>query len=224
MLRLVTPSTVQVVDLAMAKRHLRVDHDEDDTLIELYIAAAEEQLAYLGRALTRSTWAVDVAACSTIYLPVPPLVSLTSIVFDDAAGVAQTVDAGDYDVTVANDGRGCVRFASGYSNGWANGVATVVFEAGYETPPKAIQAAVLLILGDLYQTREQSTEKQQYVLPRGVDALVAPYRVFDWPVPTVWRSYTPGVTPEPSTDPAFLLPDGSALLLPDGVSKLLLAS
>ena len=33
-----------MVDLSVAKKHLRIDHDDEDALIQLYIDAAQEQI------------------------------------------------------------------------------------------------------------------------------------------------------------------------------------
>ncbi|AOX16926.1 head-tail connector protein [Kozakia baliensis] len=51
-LRIVTPPVNPAADLQTVKRHLRIDHDEDDDLIAGYIQAATAWVeSYLGRAL-----------------------------------------------------------------------------------------------------------------------------------------------------------------------------
>lgn len=42
---------------------------------------------------------------------------------------------------------------------------------------RAIQAAVLLFLGDLYKHRENSTNEHAYAVPTGAYSLLQPYRV-----------------------------------------------
>jgi len=111
-----------LVTMTLAKKHLRVLHDDDDAEIEAYLAAAE----------TIVTEYVDRA----VYGPV-----------DDSP--------------------------PGYPPSGDDGTAIEV------TP--AITAAILLLLGDLYENREADPEsKGDAVLPRAVRALLAPYRV--------WRS------------------------------------
>lgn len=71
-----TLSLALPVDLADAKAHLRVMHDDDDLLIQRYVlAAAREIEAYCEIALTRQTiaaWA-EVEDATAFHLPVGPL-------------------------------------------------------------------------------------------------------------------------------------------------------
>jgi len=68
-------------------------------------------------------------------------------------------------------------------------VDRVVYEAGGSAPSgddgtaievtPAITAAILLLIGDLYERRESNTwEPEQATLPKSVRALLAPYRVW----------------------------------------------
>lgn len=109
-----------LVTLTLAKRHLRVYHDEDDAEIEAYLGAAE----------TIVTEYVDRA----IYGPLD----------DSPPGAPPSGDDG----------------------------------TAIEVTP-AITAAILLLLGDLYEKRESDTwEAEAAILPRAVRALLAPYRVW----------------------------------------------
>jgi hypothetical protein len=109
-----------LVTLTLAKKHLRVLHDDDDAEIEAYLAAAETIVTeYLDRAVYGST--------------------------DDSPPGAPPSD---------DDG------------------------TAIEISP-AITAAVLLMLGDLYENREaDSQDTSSAMLPRAVRALLAPYRVW----------------------------------------------
>lgn len=57
--------------------------------------------------------------------------------------------------------------------------ATVDGDAIAVTP--AITAAILLLVGDMYEVREPDQKQEGAMLPRAVRALLAPYRV--------WRTY-----------------------------------
>jgi uncharacterized phiE125 gp8 family phage protein len=180
-LRLVTPPTDRAVSLNEARRHMRVEDTDSDDLIAMYVEAAEQSLAYVGRALKPATYAVDlyghVGHC--IDLPMPPLLAVTSIIAPDATGAMATVDTANYTVTKTSEGRGAVLMAYGwpfppYSPGYV--AATVTFTAGYDVVPSALRAAILLIAGALYDNRAAVAPISLYQMPMGVDALVAPFR------------------------------------------------
>ena len=171
--RLITPPAVEPVDLESLKRHLRVEHAEDDALIlTLGRAAREFGEMYTRRAWITQTWERTLNSfASVIRLPFPPLLSVTSIKYVDAAGVTQTVAPAGYTVDQAGE------FAHVYPSYQANwpldlrahprGVA-IRFVAGYGNTPETIAApqsasvpgaglaAVKLIVGDLYKNREES--------------------------------------------------------------------
>lgn len=106
-----------------------------------------------------------------IRLPFPPLQSVTSVTYVDAAGVTQTIAPAAYTVDVSG---GFAHVYPAYAEAWPidlrahpRGVA-VRFVAGYGATPETIAApqsasvpgcglaAVKLIVGDLYKNREES--------------------------------------------------------------------
>jgi uncharacterized phiE125 gp8 family phage protein len=180
-LRLVTPPTDRAVSLNEARRHMRVEDTDSDDLIAMYVEAAEQSLAYVGRALKPATYAVDlyghVSRC--IDLPMPPLLDVTGIAAPDATGAMATVDTANYTVTKTSEGRGAVLMAYGwpfppYSPGYV--AATVTFTAGYDVVPSALRAAILLIAGTLFDNRSGGSPIPMTKLPYGIDSLVGPYR------------------------------------------------
>ncbi|MDQ1078004.1 hypothetical protein [Pseudoroseomonas cervicalis] len=159
-LRLITPPTQRPIDLDIARQHLRQDSGADDVMIELYLAAAVQSVQDMtGRALLPQTWEyrLDVpAGCVSqpLQIPLAPLLSVESVMLD---GVAVAPDAYG---AVMPSGPTCGR---GFLDlGDASGAAVIRFRAGYEAPqmvPAALQAAVLLALGSLYENREAEAEK-----------------------------------------------------------------
>jgi uncharacterized phiE125 gp8 family phage protein len=106
---LITPPTADVLSRDDVKKHLRVDFDDDNALIDGMIAAAVNQLdpaggGWLGRALRPQTWEVRLPSfwqhdcfdhrygVDAIVLPYPPLISIVSVKYDDPAGLEQTLD------------------------------------------------------------------------------------------------------------------------------------
>lgn len=185
MLRLVTPPADLAVDIDEARRHLRVqDEDSDDALISAYIEAAQQSLAYLGRAFRPATYALDLCyfGCSWTRLPMPPLRSVNAILVTDANGDQTALDESLYTVSTSDEGIGSIRLAYGQS--WPSsrgdlGSVSIEFDAGYDDVPAALRAAILLIVGSLYENRSAASPVAMTALPGGVDALVAPYRIFN---------------------------------------------
>ena len=110
-LRLVTPPTDRAVTLDKARRHLRIEDQDSDDLVAMYLEAAEQSLAYVGRALKPATYALDVYGYPwrDFHIPMPPLRVVTSVT---AAG--DVVDPANYYVSTSSEGRGFVRMATAY--------------------------------------------------------------------------------------------------------------
>jgi uncharacterized phiE125 gp8 family phage protein len=160
----VTPPSGDVVSLAEAKTHLRVDGSDDDDYIGNLVAAAtayvDAESGWLGRALRPQTWNYMLDSFSPdhrrrwhcafarhdrhdeVELPYPPLISVDAITYVDANNVQQTLLPATYDVLGAGD-RGALRPALNHT--WptvANRAdcVTIRFTCGYadtsDTPPK----------------------------------------------------------------------------------------
>lgn len=183
-LRLVTPPSARAVSLAEAKAHLRIDSevDEYDALILAYIDAATDRLGYLNRTIAPSTWALDLPEfADEITLPRPPFNSLTHIRYRDAQNVEQTLSGSVYEVVADSLGHGVVRRA--YNQSWPSTRGTgepitITWQAGYVTAPGAIRAAILLMVGALWDFRSENAASSLAMLPFGVDALVSTYRIW----------------------------------------------
>ncbi|MGI9159861.1 MAG: head-tail connector protein [Saprospiraceae bacterium] len=164
-LALVTPPAGAVISLADAKLHLRVEHNAEDAYIPLLVDTAEALVAgrdgWTGRALMPQTWRLTLNAFpehECLRLPLPPLVSVSSVTYYDAANALQTFNAADYSV-LANDTPGRIEL-----NALASWPVTyrrpdavqVVFSCGYASAaavPPAIRQAALIVLAALYANR-----------------------------------------------------------------------
>lgn len=182
MLRLVEAPTAAGVSLDDAKAHLNVDFPDDDTLIAAYVEAAIGSLAHLNRALRPCVYALDRKCfADPILLPQPPLVAVESIYYLDTSGAEQPLVTSVYEVKTDALGQGLVRLKDGQS--WPAlrdrpDAVTITFQAGYETLPGPLRAAVLLIVGALYDQRAEIATSQVFSLPFGVDALVSTFRIW----------------------------------------------
>lgn len=172
------------IDLDQAKSHLRVDGTDDDALIEAYIAAACGHIdgphTWFGRAVGEQTLRATFSEFESdlLELPAPPLLTITSIKYDDIDGVEQTVSSSLY--TLDPDGA-----LLAYGGTWPTardraGSIRVVYTAGYEAIPAPIQAAALLMIGDLYQNRETTVPGAVNAVPMSatVENLLSPFRIW----------------------------------------------
>lgn len=175
-----------LAELALVKQHLRVDFPDDDTLIDLYVAAASGHIdgvgAYLGRAIGEQTLELRVdsfadlgARCAvprSLALPYGPATSVVSITFEDDGGEDQNVLDAHYRLSAD----GSRLFVD--DGPWLDGRnIRIRYVVGSATPPKPIVAAVLLMVGDLYAHRESDSSGAAEIHMSGtVENLLRPYR------------------------------------------------
>lgn len=176
-IKVITPLATEPVTLVEAKAHLRVVVTDDDTLITAQISAAREFAEhYTGRALAPQTLelALDTFPADGIELIRSPVTSITSIKYMDADGVEQTLATADYSL---NDYGVTASVEPAADTEWpetqdvANAVK-VRYVAGYTEIPKTVKAAMLLLIGHLYENRQEGTAFKVEQLPLGVKALL----------------------------------------------------
>lgn len=185
-LKLLLAPSVEPLTLAEAKAHCRVDVADDDALITSLIVAARQVAEHLtARALVTQQWrlTLDAFPDAAIDLPLPPLASVESVKYRDAAGVLQTLDAAAYTVhTSALVGQ----VAPAYGQTWPSArdqreAVVIDFTAGYGNAaavPQAIKQWLLLSIGGWYSRRDALDLAQPFELPRGMwDLLLDPYRI-----------------------------------------------
>lgn len=175
-LKLVTAAATRPITLAQAKAHLRVDTDDDNTMIEAFIEAATEAAElFQGRALIDQTWDLylDAWPDSTweglrrvyaIELPKPPTIEVVGVFYLDSAGVEQTLSDALYTADVNNEpGRVVLKSGTWPTLPKLANAVRVRFRAGcldqtvspaVENVPKTTKAAILITIGDLYTHRE----------------------------------------------------------------------
>lgn len=200
--RVVTPVAVEPVTLADARLHLRVGSDDttEDSLILVWITVAREYAeAYTRRALATQTLelALDRFPGSPPALPAwtwspedsafvldkPPVSSISSIKYTDPQGVEQTLDPSKY--ALSPYGTGSMVYPT-YGNPWPATQATrnavrVQYVAGYSAPPQAVKAAILLIVGHLYENRQDVYVDGRVAIasvPNGADALLDTVKLY----------------------------------------------
>lgn len=195
---LVTAPTLTPVSIDEVKLHcLRGDltNDHNATLTVLIGAAAsylDGWTGILGRCLVEQTWRQDFDCFwRSFRLPLYPVISITSLKYDDVDGVEQTVSSANYRL-LDDDLGSYVKLVDDYdtpsiqSDGGSPHVR-IVYKAGYAnigaatTVPDAIKSAMLLLIEHWFNNRSAVVvgginSASATALPFAVDALLAPFR------------------------------------------------
>lgn len=195
-LRLLTPPD-PIVTVDEAKAHLRIFHADEDAYIESLVAAATENIdgaeGILGRALNSQQWemTIDRFPCNDAHgrvvalnIPLPPLITIDKIEYDDTLAVTQELTSGNYrKVGAASTGGAYVLPLTNTS--WPStlcepGSVRVTFTAGYAAVPSTIKHAIKLIVSHLYEHREENVDTGAKFglleLPFGARSLLEPHR------------------------------------------------
>lgn len=134
---------MSITTLAQAKLHLRVDHADEDALIQVYLDAAEQAVADL---MDRNLYA-DSSALLAAQSVVAATLADAEATYNAAMALADAMDS-DLETQAAEDAAGEVlRRAYQTARRTSFGVAM----------QDDIQAAVLLLVGHLYANREATT-------------------------------------------------------------------
>lgn len=196
--RVVVPPTAEPISLEDARQHVRITpyledgtaHPDDLLLMALVGAAREFCEEFTGMSLALKTY--EAAADSfppngvPLELPHPPFVALESVVFGSGSG--DVFGASDVDVDLWSNPQRLFVPGDWPAVEKAPGAVRVRYQAGYRltdapssdtTPelPKLTRAALLLVVGHLYENREASVERALQELPLGVTSLLRPLRV-----------------------------------------------
>lgn len=190
-LSLVTPATELPVSVIEARQHCRAS-DGDDAVLALYLAAAVQAVQdATNRALITETWrlAADAFPPGDLILPWAPLLAVTEVRYwtDEAAPVDTALASTVYQVQAPSGPTAPPgRLTLGPSQSWpavqagrADAVR-ITFTAGYgaeaSTVPAPLRAAVLLMVGSMYEFREADAARALTENP-AVNRLLSPYRV-----------------------------------------------
>lgn len=161
-----TAPTTEPITVADAKDQCNILTTDYDLKISKWIKSAREWVeGYTGRALITQTITYkleDFPFDDELYLPRPPLVSVSSVQYIDTSGSTQTLSSSNYTVdTVAQPGR----IIPTYNTQWPSvqsidNAVTITYVAGYGPPtavPEPIKQAIALRV------------QLQYKMPMGGD-------------------------------------------------------
>jgi uncharacterized phiE125 gp8 family phage protein len=180
-LKLLIPPASEPLTLDEAKAHLRVDGTEEDVYISALITAAREMVEnYTNRQLMPATYEGIADALVHFTLPKAPFQELVSIQYMTTGDVLTPLAADNY--TFLEGGEPAVilvKRPADYKE-VENGVK-ITFTAGYTAVPESLKAAMKLLIGHLYENREEVTVAvAAHQLPKASEYLMNPYRVFQF--------------------------------------------
>ena len=186
-----TAPTIEPVSLAEAKLHARIDGDDDNALVSLWISAARRYCeTATGRQLINASWTWKLPyfpASSEFAVPKPSLSSVTSIAYIDTAGSSQTLSSSTvYEVdTTSEPGRIALRYGQTWPGTRSDiNAVTVIFVAGYGDAktdvPETFRQAILLLVSHWNEHREAATELQMVKeVPMAVKSLLHSERMLE---------------------------------------------
>jgi uncharacterized phiE125 gp8 family phage protein len=189
-LKIQTEPASEPITTTEVKSQSRIDGTDEDTLLARLITVARVDVEKItGRTLITQTWDAYYdsfpSGGAPIYLPNPPLQSISSITYVDNAGSTQTWSASNYAVDINSDiGRVYPAFDQSYPTvrNQRNAV-TVRFVSGYGSSttnvPETIRHAILLIVAELFERREEgiagTTVNRALIASNN---LLTPYTIF----------------------------------------------
>jgi len=163
---------VEPVSVAQAKRQLWVEHNTDNTYIEGLVTAARQLVeARTRRQLITATWKLYLDGWPSrgpttatkdegaIYLPKPPVQSVSNIKYYDTSGTEQTLSTSYYTTDFVSNPP---RIVEAYGYTWPSlydriNAVTVTYVAGYGDAatdvPAALRHAIKLLVYDWYENR-----------------------------------------------------------------------
>jgi len=181
---------LEPVTRAEAKTHLRVDHADEDALIDTLILAARKHCETIcRRAFVEQTLLLRCDGFPAKFrLPRPPFISIAAdgLKYYNGSGVLTTLAAAQYQA----DTKSLVgRIVPAYGCSWpsARGQTDdvqVTYKAGYgataASVPEPIRLAILFLIGHWYEHRESVVIGANVgTVPDTVEALLADYRIRD---------------------------------------------
>lgn len=182
-LELITPPAVSPVTLDEAKAQMRVEHSDDDEIIQRFISVATAYVdanGALGKAMITQTWAQWLSPNpNVVEIMVGPVQSVSSISYYDIDGSLQLAEIADFDV-FGTPLKKTIRPKSGKS--WPvtqqrDDAIRIEFVVGYgDSPsdlPATVRHALMLLVSNWYENRESELiGLASKTLPFGFDQLI----------------------------------------------------
>lgn len=181
-----TPPAVEPIPLSVAKSYLRVDHADEDALIELLITAVRMKAEGLtGRALITQDWRItlDGFPFEAIDLALSPVQSVIQLSYTDRDGVDQLMASAGYKLLAADVAPLLYPVDVWPDTASAPDAVRIDVRCGYgaagDAVPAPIRSWMLLRLAGAYESRNSVVTGASVVeLPHShLDGLLDQYRI-----------------------------------------------
>jgi len=182
MIEVVTAPSTELITLAEAKQHCRIEVDDDDVYVASLIRRARAHAEHkAGRSFGAQTLRLYLPAfADEIVLPNGPVNAITTVGYKDAAGAAQTASSSLYYLD-RTDADATLRLVPGQQ--WPTtterrDAVEITYTAGaWSVAPEGAIQYMLLLIGSMYAHREADAERAATTLPfaeRLLDAVWVP--------------------------------------------------
>ncbi len=155
---------MSIVTLSEAKLHLRVTDSAEDTLIQVWLNAAERAASQW---MSRFVYA-DAGSLTTAKNGVQAALSAATTAYESAISAAEQLDS-DVEMDIA---------VGAADDAYLNAQATARMTHAGIVLDEGIKAAVLITLGHIYVKRDDDQGQEEVDLPVAARSLLQPYRVY----------------------------------------------
>jgi len=182
-IELVTAPAADVLSLADTKAHMRIEHDNDDTLLFGLINTATAYLdvtGALGKAMINQTWAEWVSPNpSTVTLSLGPVQSVSAVKYYDTNNALQTATLSNFYV-LGTSGKTTIKpkpnvtWPTTFQRDDAIKIEYVIgYGASANDVPATVRHAMLMLVAHWYENREaELIGVNSKTLPFGFDDLI----------------------------------------------------
>lgn len=181
--KVLTEAINEPIDLQLVKEQLRIDYDDEDSILSSYIRLARDEAEKITRrSIAVKTYELKLEKFpindGVITLPYPPIKSITSITYKDYAGVVYTLSTDVYELDVDN-GTVNLKYNQTYPTSvplYPTNPITITYIAGYDEVPMMLKIGMAMLVGHFYENRESSADKAPQMLQLGHESLFTKYK------------------------------------------------
>ena len=181
---LVTEPATEPVTLQELKTHMRFDGDDNSYLNSLITRARQIAEGFLARALITQTWRLtrDRSPGRRLQLPMPPLLTVTSIIGYDETDTGTTMTSTEYIVQVKIEpGEVILKSANSWPDHRNEASFEVNYTAGYGAAasdvPELIRHCILVLATKMYERRGEDVNLMLF--EPDIIGLLQPFKMLD---------------------------------------------